>query len=824
MLNCFVMKTRLLAMLGAVLLSVPIAFSQYTIKGSVRSETGAPLQGAKIILEGTYIGSYADQDGKFELKDLSDGEYIVQVRYVGYQESVQTVKIADADASIDVQLQVAEYMSDPVIVTAVRAGDRTPTTYTNLSSNEIETRNYGQDIPFLFANTPSTVVTSDAGAGVGYTGIRIRGVDPTRTNVTINGIPINDSESHGVFWVNMPDFASSSENIQIQRGVGTSSNGAAAFGASINIQTNDINSKPYGVLDNGYGSFNTVRNTMRVGSGLINEKFTVDMRLSNITSDGYIDRAKADLQSLFGSVAYVGKNTLLKLNVFMGRERTYQAWWGTPESVLSGDTSQITAYADRNGIFGDDRVNLLNSGRTYNYYTYENEVDDYGQDHYQLHFVQSISPKLKLSVAGHYTRGKGYFEQFVTDDSFSTYGFDTIIFSNDTITSTDVIRRRWLDNHFSGAVFALNFNNQDGLDLTWGGAGNAYTGKHYGNVIWAEFASQSEYNHQYYYTDAFKVDVMSYIKATYTVKKCTFYGDLQYRYIDYQFEGKDEYFGDIIDIQQQVNYNFFNPKVGVMYDINDNHNLYLSFAMANREPTRGEFVESTAASRPKPEQLHNFELGYRLKLKRAFVNANVYWMNYKDQLILTGQVNDVGAYIRNNVSKSYRAGLELEGGVKLLKNLDLTGNVTYSMNKIHAFTEYVDDYDTGGQTEIQHTNTDIAFSPNIITSLGLGYEPFKNFNIVVVGKYVGDQFLDNTSNQNRKIDAYFISNARIDYTIEDKFFSEIIIGLAINNFTNTLYANNGYTWGYIYGGERTQENFYYPQAGVNWLGRLTLKL
>ena len=627
------MKTRLLAMLGAVLFAVPISLAQYSISGTVNTENGDPLQGAKIMLKETYKGTYSDKEGAFEFTGLSDGEYTILVKFVGYVNYSENITISGADQSVSIQMKEADYMAEPVIVTAVKAGGRTPTTYTNLSSEEIEDRNYGQDIPFLFVNTPSTVVTSDAGAGVGYTGIRIRGVDPTRTNVTINGIPINDSESHGVFWVNMPDFASSSGNIQIQRGVGTSSNGAAAFGASINIETNDVNSKPYGVLDNSYGSFNTIRNTLRVGSGLISDKFTMDLRLSNIMSDGYIDRARSDLRSLYGSVGYVGKKTLLKFNVFMGRERTYQAWWGTPESVLSGDQDSILAYISRNWITGADSASLMDDGRTYNYYTYENEVDNYGQDHYQLHFSQSINPKLKLSVAGHYTRGKGYFEQYIPNDDFATYGFNPVIFTNDTVTTTDVIRRRWLDNHFSGAVFALNYNNQKGLDFTWGGAGNAYTGKHYGKVIWAEFASQSDYDHEYYYSEAFKIDVMSYLKATYTIKKFTLFGDFQYRYIDYQFEGLDEYNGDIINLDQQVTYNFINPKAGVMYDINDKHNLYFSFAMANREPTRAEFVESTPASRPRPEQLHNFELGYRLKLKKAYLNTNLYFMNYKDQLI-----------------------------------------------------------------------------------------------------------------------------------------------------------------------------------------------
>ncbi|UKN03576.1 TonB-dependent receptor [Paracrocinitomix mangrovi] len=818
------MKTRLIAMIGALLFSVPLSIAQHSISGTVKQSDGSPLAGAKVKLENTYKGCLAESDGTFKLTGLQDGKYQLLITFVGYESISEEVDITGKDVELNFVMKEAQYMTDKVIVTALKAGEKTPTTYTNIDKEEIEKKNFGQDIPFLFRSTPSTVVSSDAGAGVGYTGIRIRGVDPTRTNVTINGIPINDSESHGVYWVNMPDFASSVDNIQIQRGVGTSSNGAAAFGATINIETNDINKKAYGVLDNSYGSFNTLKNSLKVGSGLINDKFTFDMRLSNIQSDGYIDRASSNLKSLYSSVAWVGKKAMLKANVFMGRERTYQAWWGTPESVVFGTQEDVVAYADRNWIFGDDRDNLLNSGRTYNYYTYQNEVDNYGQDHYQLHFMQSISPNLNLSIAGHYTRGKGYYEQYKADDDLATYGLDSLFIGGDTITTTDIIRRRWLDNHFSGAVFALNYNNKKGFDFTWGGAGNAYTGLHYGEIIWSEFASNSQYQDKYYQTDAFKVDVSSYVKATYELKKFTFFGDVQIRYIDYQFEGVDESYGEIISLDQKVNYLFLNPKAGLMYDLNDKHNFYASYAMANREPTRGDFVESPPSQQPNPEQLHNIETGYRMKLKKAYLNANLYYMHYIDQLILTGQVNDVGSYTRTNVSRSYRAGLEIEGGVYLMKNLSLSGNFTYSMNKIPNFTEYVDDYDNGGQIEIQHTNTDLAFSPNMIASLGLDYEPIKNLHLTVLGKYVDDQYLDNTSNENRMIPSYFISNFRVDYTIKDKFFKEIVLGVAINNFTNTLYANNGYTWGYYYGGEYIQENFYYPQAGINWLGRVMLKL
>jgi iron complex outermembrane recepter protein len=818
------MNFKFVLFIAAILISALQLFSQNSISGIVTTEEGEPLEGAKIRLLDTYIGSVSDSEGKFLLSDLKATVYELKITFIGYDDFTKKIDVSDKSQELKAQLMISNYMTDKVIVSAIKAGVKTPTTYTNLNQSQIQKSNYGQDLPFLFRFTPSTVVTSDAGAGVGYTGIRIRGVDPTRTNVTINGIPINDSESHGVYWVNMPDFASSSGDIQIQRGVGTSSNGAAAFGASINIQTNDINREAYGVLDNSVGSFGTYRNTLKIGSGLVNDKFTFDMRLSNIQSNGYIDRASSNLRSLYTSIAWVGKKAMLKANVFMGREKTYQAWYGTPESVLYGNLDSITAYADRNWIFGADRDNLLNAGRTYNFYTYDNEVDNYGQDHYQLHFMQSINAGLNLSIAAHFTRGKGYFEQYRTQDDFAVYGFDTLFLTADTITATDVIRRRWLDNYFSGAVFALSYTNKKGFDLTFGGAGNAYTGKHYGEVVWAEYASNSNIRDKYYETDAFKVDVMAYLKANYRLKKFTFYGDFQYRYLDYQFEGFDDVGGSIVQLDQQVNYSFINPKAGLMYDLNEKHNLYASFGIGNREPTRGDFVESTPLSRPKPEQLQNAEIGYRLKTENLFLNANGYLMNYKNQLVLTGQVNDVGAYTRTNVAKSYRAGLELESGFLIGKKLSVTANLSYSLNKIPSFTEYVDDYDNGGQIEIPHTNTDLAFSPNMISSVGVSYEPFKNLFLSIMGKYVGDQFLDNTSNQNRKMDAYFISNLKIDYTIKEKFFKEIVLGISLNNLFNQFYANNGYTWGYYAGGSFTQENFYYPQAGINWMGRVTFKL
>lgn len=832
------MKTRMVNVLWTMLLFLPLhAISQHTITGSVKSSEGQTLTGVKITLKDTYHGAYTDTKGEFSISNVSKGNYELIVTLLGFEKLIQTVSTENGDLRLDLTLFTSALMIEEVQITGVRADAKTPTTYTNLSEEQIGKSNYGQDLPYLLEGTPSTVVTSDAGAGVGYTGIRIRGVDPTRTNVTVNGIPMNDSESHGVWWVNMPDFASSSENIQVQRGVGTSSNGAAAFGSSINIKTDNIERKPYAVLDNSAGSFNTLRNTVKVGTGLINEKFAFDARLSRISSDGFIDRAQSNLKSFYLSGAYVGKKSILKANIFSGAERTYQAWWGVPEAKYKEDEDGLLTHFYNNYFPGGmyqtaaDSANLFNSGsNTYNYYLYENEVDNYQQDHYQLHYTRTINSKLNFNVSGHYTRGRGYYEQYKLNQHFSTYGFEPVAIGGDTITQTDLIRRRWLDNHFYGAVFSLNYSNQKNLRLTLGGGANQYNGDHFGEVIWARMASQSELGARYYDNRAEKLDVNIYLKGNYEWQKFNFYGDLQVRHIDYSYLGFDESFGNIVPLQQEINFTFFNPKAGLSYQVNDQSELYTSYAVAHREPVRSDFIESTPNSRPKEERLDNIEAGYRLRKQKFYFNGNIYWMNYKDQLILTGKINDVGSYIRTNVEKSYRAGIELEGGYRILKNLSASGNVTYSQNKIARFIEYVDNYDNYDsdgnmiQDEIEHTNTSIAFSPDLIASIGILYEPIKNLEINLLGKHVGEQFLDNTGSKDRLLDAYTIFNLGLSYGIERWGFKEIRLGAQVNNLLNFRYANNGYTWGYIAGGERIIENFVYPQAGRNILVRLTLKM
>jgi iron complex outermembrane receptor protein len=755
----------------------------------------------------------------------------------GYETRTITSTIVNQDVVLDLILTPSIIMIEEIQISAVRAGEKTPTTYTNIGEEQIKKTNFGQDLTYLLQATPSTVVTSDAGAGVGYTGIRIRGVDPTRTNVTVNGIPLNDAESQGVYWVNMPDFASSTGNIQVQRGVGTSSNGAAAFGSSINIKSDNIEKEAYAESDNSFGSFSTIRTTVKAGTGLINNKFTFDTRLSRISSDGYVDRASSNLKSFYLSGAWIGKKSLLKANVFSGKEVTYQAWYGIPEAKLNGNQDSITAHfynnyypggtyqtaSDSSSLFGSD-------SRTYNYYTYENEVDNYQQDHYQLHFTHSFSTKVSINVAGHYTRGRGYYEQYKRAQDFSTYGLDTLFKGGDTITTTDLIRRRWLDNNFYGSVFSLNYNNLKNFKLIVGGGINHYDGAHYGEIIWARNASQSEIGQRYYDNNAVKFEASGYVKANYQLKKMNLFADLQVRHLNYSYTGVEESFSNLIPIQESLQFTFFNPKAGLMYDFNEKNNVYASFSVANREPVRADFIQSSAMSRPKSEQLQNTEIGYRFHSRKFFVNANYYLMNYINQLILTGEINDVGAYNRTNVAESYRMGVEFEAGYMLFKNVSVTGNITLSANKIKQFNEYVDNYDNYDvngnmiQDVIAHSNTDIAFSPSVISSFGINYEPIKNLEINLLSKYVGKQYLDNTSNEARKLDAYFTSNLTLNYTIKTWGFKEVQIGVLCNNLFNALYENNGYTFGYVAGGKRITENYYYPQAGRNFLVRLTFKM
>ena len=700
---------------------------------------------------------------------------------------------------------------DEVNVDALRANEKTPMTFTNLSKDEIEAQNLGQDLPYLLSTTPSVVTTSDAGAGVGYTGFRVRGSDATRINVTVNGIPLNDSESQGVWWVNMPDFSSSIDNIQIQRGVGSSTNGASAFGATINLKTDGLNSEAYAVTNNTVGSFNTSKNNIEFGTGLLNGKFTLDGRLSKISSDGYIDRSTSKLKSFYLSGAYYGTDEVLKAIVFSGKERTYQAWYGVPLSYLADD-----------------------SLRTFNPYTYENEVDNYGQTHYQLHYSKQLDALSNYNVALHYTKGAGYYEQFKGGQAFASYGLDDVIVGNDTITETDLIRRKWLDNDFYGTVFSYN-TSIDNLDMTFGGAWNTYTGRHYGEVRWAEFASNSEFGHIYYDNEATKEDFNVYGKFQYKHnEKTNLYADIQKRMIDYTFIGLDEAGAST---EQIVNYDFFNPKFGVKYQISDNKSAYASFAIANKEPNRNDFVESSPNSRPEHETLYDTEVGYKLVGDKFRLGVNGYYMIYENQLVLTGQINDVGAYTRNNIDYSERKGVEIEASVTLNDKLSWAGNATFSKNKIANFTEYIDNWDTGGQEQIVLEDIDISFSPDLIWANKLNYQICDNIEAQLISKFVGEQFIDNTSSTDRMLDEYLVHNARLVWNMDCKLFKTAKLIFQVNNLLEEKYANNAWVYRFISDGwdptgsdpyvtANSESGYdmaaYFPQAGRNYLLGLTL--
>ncbi|SNR56369.1 iron complex outermembrane recepter protein [Maribacter sedimenticola] len=690
-------------------------------------------------------------------------------------------------------LQGSKVVLDEVFVSALRVTKSSPVTFSNLTKEEIKPRNLGQDIPVLMNFLPSVVTTTDAGAGVGYTGIRVRGSDATRVNVTINGVPYNDAESQGTFWVNMPDFASSTESLQLQRGVGTSTNGAGAFGASLNVLTDGFSQEAYGQISTSVGSYNTLRNNLKFSTGMLNDQVEISGRLSKINSDGYIDRARSDLDSYFLQGAYKDDNTLVKALLFGGHEITYQAWYGIDAETLKEDRT-----FNPSGIYTDENGNTQ---------FHDNEVDNYKQDHAQLLWNEQISNEWSTNLALHYTRGRGYFEQYKEDDDFATYGFEPITVNGEEITETDIIRRRWLDNDFYGTVFSANYKKEK-LDLIIGGGLNKYEGDHFGEVIWARYASNSNYQDRYYDDSSAKTDFNLYTKANYQLnEQWSLYGDVQYRTVGYEANGEDT--GLVDDT-----FNFFNPKAGIIFDLNKNNNFYLSYAVANREPNRNDYESGN----PKPERLNDFELGWRYISADVQFNTNVYYMNYRDQLVLTGELNDVGAPLRENVGESYRLGLEIDANIGLGEKLLVKPNVAISTNKNQDFVFERD----GVLQELGKTN--IAFSPNFIFGNIISYNPVNELNISFLSKYVGKQYMGNIDSDNSILDAYSQSDLNLQYTITcNGFLKSIVLSGLVNNVFNAKYVSNGYFYTYddtfsVPGTTTTIEGAgYYPQAGTNFL-------
>jgi iron complex outermembrane receptor protein len=686
----------------------------------------------------------------------------------------------------------------PLEVRAIRASERAPFAKQNLSKSDIQKNNLGPDLPFLLNQTPSVVVQSDAGNGIGYTGIRIRGTDATRINVTINGIGYNDAESMGTFLVNLPDFASSISSIQIQRGVGSSSNGPSAFGASINLSTHELNEKAYFSTNNSAGSFGTLKNTIQFGSGLINKYFTVDARVSNIKSDGYIDRAFSDLRSYYVSSAYIKGKTSLRFTTFSGKEKTYQAWYGVSASDLENNRTFNPAGTEKSGE------------------PYSNQTDNYTQTHYQLFFNHQVAQNLDLQVSSYYTKGAGYYEEYKADQDFSRYGISAITSGSTVHTSSDLVRRRCLDNDFYGQNISLQYKKND-EEISFGGGWSTYIGKHFGEVIWVEKANSFSPK-RYYDLPAIKKEANLYTKWQHSwASNFSSYIDLQYRNVTHRMGG----FQNNPTLNINRGFGFFNPKIG--YQFNKNGWVhYASYAIGHKEPNRDDF-EVGAATQPKPERLQDLEVGLEKRNKKTTWTANFYYMHYKDQLVLTGKINDVGAYTRMNVPNSYRLGIELMHTTILTSKLQLSSNVTFSRNKIKSFTEFIDNYDTGNQDAITRNNTDIAFSPNFIAAATLAYKPVKQFTIELQTKWVGKQYLDNSSLQERSLEAFANQDISASYEFAKKISRSFLLTARVNNISNQRYIPNGYSYAYVYGGETITSNGYYPMATINYLIGITIK-
>ena len=790
---------NVLFFLSLLVLSIQAYAQEFTLQGTV-TENGEPLEEVSVYVRSTGSGTLTDENGNYRLS-LPEGDYTIVFSF-GNQKT-RKVEL-QSDKILNIDLSGAQESLDEVFLSAVRVTEKSPITYSNLSNEEIEDRNLGQDIPVLMNYMPNVVTTTDAGNGVGYTGIRVRGSDATRVNVTINGIPYNDAESQGTFWVNLGDFASSVENLQLQRGVGTSTNGAGAFGASLNILTDSYKEEAQGEIANSIGSYNTFKHTVKFSTGLINDHFSFTGRASKIRSDGYIDRASSDLKSYFLQGAYVDENTLIKALTFGGSERTYQAWYGIDKETLESDRTFNPA-----GIYTDEDGNTK---------YYDDQTDNYKQDHYQLLWNQDYNANWSSNVAFHYTYGRGYYEEYNEDADLAEFGLNPFIADGEEVTTSDIVGTKWLDNHFYGTVFSLNYQNSD-WDVTLGGGWNKYEGDHFGEVLYTRFARNNDPYEPYYFNQAEKTDFNVYGKANFAItEKLAGYADLQLRTVHYETDG-------LLDDQSQFlnddDFSFFNPKAGFTYQLNQGNQFYLSYARAHREPSRNDYENGD----PEPEELNDFELGWRHSSRNVQLNTNLYYMDYQNQLVLTGGIDDVGAFVRQNSGNSYRLGLEIDATFRLLDNLSVRPNIALSRNKNVDFVSAFN-----GEL-VEYGDTDISYSPEIVAGNIINYQPVKGLELKLLSKYVGEQYMSNVEAENSKLDSYFINDFNIQYSWEKPwFFREILLTGLVNNIFGQEYVSNGYYYTYdipnaeFPSGVQTLDGAgYYPQATTNFLLGLTLK-
>ncbi len=783
-------------------------FAQYPVSGFVRDgATGEAVTGANVFLEGSYKLTFTDSKGYFSFSRIPKGEYSLRVTHISFNPYEKLLSVGDSVLFVEIPLEAKVYLSEEFIVSAVRSTDRLPGAVSSVSRQELRGVNMGQDIPFLLSGQPSLVITSDAGTGIGYTAMRMRGIDQNRINVTINGVPLNDAESHSVYWIDLPDFASSVEDIQIQRGVGTSTNGAGAFGGSMNIRTEQLNPKPYATTSISAGSFNTFRSSVGFGTGLTVSRFAFDGRMSKVLSDGYIDRSFSNLFSWYMSGGYYGKRTIFKAIVMSGQEITGLAWEGVPSEVL--DTNRtwnpLGIYYDNNG-----KIKF-----------YDNEVDNYLQNHYQLHMLHRINKNWNFNMALHLTTGKGYYESYKEDSELKKYDLPDVIYGNDTISVSDLVQRKWLDNRFYGATWLLA-RTSAASTLTFGGAANIYEGDHFGTLVWLEYPGEISKDYRWYESNGNKQDGNVFVKYIYQLtSKLLLIGDVQYRYINYQIDGFDD---DLRDIGQQHSYNFFNPKAGLSYRYSDRNESWLFMGVANREPNRSNLTDARPdVPVPTEERLYNVELGHKINHKRFSLNSNAFVMYYSDQLVLTGEINDVGDPIMTNVDESYRVGVELVAGINITRWFKLEANAALSRNRIMNFTAYVDDWDTWIQREENLGETPIAFSPWLVAGSMMKFKPLDRLTVSFLSQYVSKQYLDNTGSEERALNAWVVHNIQIQYNVNVRWLQEMTARVILNNILGTRYESNGWIYRYYEDGVHKTSDGLFPQAGFHLLAGIQMR-
>ncbi|MDM8004321.1 MAG: TonB-dependent receptor [Bacteroidota bacterium] len=781
-----------------------------TVTGRVTDAGGIPLAGASVVITGTGMGVAADNEGRYALRGLRMGSYNLRISFTGY-ETVDTLVVVSGTVTVDATLNEALYVAGDVIVRGSRAGARTPVAYSTVGAEELRERDMTRDMPFLLALTPSVVETSDAGTGIGYTSLRIRGSDASRINITLDGIPLNDSESQQVFWVDLPDLASSTGSIQVQRGVGTSTNGAGAFGASVNISTMTPPSEAGASADISYGSFNTSRLTAKGWTGMLGDRFSMMVRASQIRSDGFVDHSSADIRSATVSGIWSAPSDMIRFNIITGSQKTGISWWGVPAEILPADRKYNPAgeYIDASG----------------NTRYYEDETDVYTQNHYHLFHTHLFPGRVSLNTGLHLTAGLGYYEEQKSDRDPEEYGIAGLMPIEPAVTETDMVQRKWLDNLFYGAVWSL-IKQGATTEWTFGGALNRYDGEHYGTLLWMEYPGEVYPGYEWYRNSGTKDEANVYGKVNTVIgSSLNAFADLQLRHITYSFSGPDD---DMKDLTASHRFLFFNPKAGLFWNNGNGSEAFVSVAVAHREPTRADFKDAAGdpAATPGRERLTDFEGGYTFRSSAATLGVNLYYMSYRDQLVPTGRISTTGYPIMTNVPESYRTGVELSGNYRPAHFVALKVNLTVSRSRIKDFRNYYFNYNTDDWSEeylyADLGTVDIAYSPRVTGSAELELAPVKQFTINLTGKYVGRQYFDNTQSSDRAIDPYFISNLTTAYGIKLKKAGELTLRFTVNNLFNSMYENNAYGGMWTEDGEEKTWAYWFPQAGINWMAGISL--